>query len=56
MDTVEKLAVGLYQIAPTERCDSGEEEMILCGSVVEGRETVPLFLASTAGETVTIKL
>ena len=46
---------GLYQITSTERYDNGEEEVTLCSSVVEGKETLPLFLTDTASKTITIK-
>ena len=41
----------LYQITHTEKYDNDEEEVTLCSSVVEGRKTVPLFLANTASKT-----
>ena len=55
IDTVEKLMKEFYQITPTEKYDNGEEEVAMCSSVVEGRETVPLFLANTASKTITVK-
>ena len=46
INTVEKLTERLYHIM-TERYKDGKEEVNLCSSVIDGRETVHLLLANT---------